>query len=163
MRQSVRKLSSIPILSPLLWRAEFGGALTGLLLASYTGVLIGVTAVPVWHENRKLIPGHFLTSCLGRASAILELFGFLVPATQFLGFAAASVEILIGIILELRHGRVHSPLHHGKSGWTMRIAGTLKGPIALLVRIIWHGSASSRQAAAACFLVGALCSRYAWI
>jgi hypothetical protein len=73
------------------------------------------------------------------------------------------VLFLIGIILELRHGRVHSPLHHGKSGWTMRIAGTLKGPIALLVRIIWHGSASSRQAAAACFLVGALYSRYAWI
>jgi hypothetical protein len=45
----------------------------------------------------------------------------------------------------------------------MRIAGTLEGPIALLVRISWHGSANGRYAAAACFLVGALCSRYAWI
>jgi hypothetical protein len=45
----------------------------------------------------------------------------------------------------------------------MRIAGSLEGPIALLVRIFWYGSANGRYAAAACFLVGALCSRYAWI
>jgi formate-dependent nitrite reductase membrane component NrfD len=38
----------IPFLSPLRWVGEFAGALTGLLLASYTGVLIGATAIPVW-------------------------------------------------------------------------------------------------------------------
>jgi formate-dependent nitrite reductase membrane component NrfD len=152
-----------PFLPPSRWVGEFAGALTGLLLASYTGVLLGATAIPVWHENRKLLPGHFLTSGLGGASAILELFGFLVPATQILGFAAATIETLIGFMLELRHGRVDAPLHHGKSGWTMRIAGTLEGPIALLVRILWHDSANGRYTAAACFLVGALCSRYAWI
>jgi hypothetical protein len=150
-------------LSPLRWVGEFTGAVTGLLLASYTGVLIGATAIPVWHENRRLLPPHFLTSGLGGSSAILEFFGFLVPATQILGFAAAGIETMIGVILELRHGRVDAPLHHGRSGWTMRIAGTLEGPIALLVRILWHGSANGRYAAAACFLFGALCSRYAWI
>jgi len=153
----------IPFLSPLRWVGEFAGALTGLLLASYTGVLIGATAIPVWNVNRRLLPGHFLTSGLGGSSAILELFGFLVPATQILGFATAGVETLIGFLLELRHGRVDAPLHHGKSGWTMRIAGTLEGPIALIIRILWHGSANGRHAAAVCFLVGALCSRYAWI
>ena len=152
-----------PFLPPLRWIGEFAGALTGLLLASYTGVLIGATAIPVWNENRLLLPGHFLTSGLGGSSAILELFGFLVPATQILGFATAGIETLIGFILELRHNRVHAPLHHGKSGWTMRIAGTLEGPIALLIRILGHGSANGRYVAAACFLVGALCSRYAWI
>jgi formate-dependent nitrite reductase membrane component NrfD len=152
-----------PFLPPLRWVGEFAGALTGLLLASYTGVLIGATTIPVWHQNRRLLPAHFLTSGLGGSSAILELFGFLVPATQILGFAAASIETLIGFILELRHGRVDVPLHHGKSGWTMRIAGSLEGPIALLIRILWHGSANGRYAAAVCFLVGALCSRYAWI
>jgi formate-dependent nitrite reductase membrane component NrfD len=152
-----------PFLPPLRWIGEFAGALTGLLLASYTGVLIGATAIPVWNVNQRLIPGHFLTSGLGGASAILELFGFLVPATQFLGFAAASIETLVGFLLELRHGRVQAPLHRGKSGWTMRIAGTLEGPIALIIRILWHGSANGRYAAATCFLVGALCSRYAWI
>jgi hypothetical protein len=152
-----------PLLLPLRWVGEFTGAVTGLLLASYTGVLIGATAIPVWYENRKLLPAHFLTSGLGGSSAILEFFGFLLPATQILGFVAAGIETVIGIILELRHHRVDAPLHHGKSGWTMRIAGTLEGPIALLVRILWHGSANGRYSAAACFLLGALCSRYAWI
>ncbi|MGB9069708.1 MAG: NrfD/PsrC family molybdoenzyme membrane anchor subunit [Candidatus Acidiferrales bacterium] len=152
-----------PLLPPLRWVGEFAGAVTGLLLASYTGVLIGATAIPVWHENRRLLPAHFLTSGLGGSSAILEFFGFLVPATQILGLAAAGVETLIGMMLEFRHRRVDAPLHHGKSGWTMRIAGTLEGPVALFVRIFSKGSAHGRYAAAACFLVGALCSRYAWI
>jgi formate-dependent nitrite reductase membrane component NrfD len=152
-----------PFLPPLRWAGEFAGAVTGLLLASYTGVLIGATAIPVWHENRRLLPAHFLASGLGGSSAILELFGFLVPATQILGFAATGVETLMGFKLELRHSRVDRPLHHGKSGWTMRIAGTLEGPVALFIRILGRGSAHSRYAAAACFLVGALCSRYAWI
>jgi Polysulphide reductase, NrfD len=152
-----------PFLPPLQWLAEFAAAITGPLLASYTGVLIGATAIPVWHENRLLLPGHFLTSGLGGSAAILELFGFLVPATQILGFATTTIETLIGVILELRHGRVHAPLHEGKSGWTMRIAGALEGPIALIVRILWHGSANGRHAAAICLLVGSVSSRYAWI
>jgi formate-dependent nitrite reductase membrane component NrfD len=153
----------LPFLLPLQWLAEFAAALTGLLLASYTGVLIGATAIPVWHENRLLLPGHFLTSGLGGSAAILELFGFLVPATQILGFATTTIETLIGFILELRHGRIYAPLHEGKSGWTMRIAGALEGPIALIIRIFWHSSANGRHAAAICFLVGSVSSRYAWI
>ena len=76
---------------------------------------------------------------------------------------AAGLETAIGIILELRHGRVSLPLHEGKSGITMRIAGGLEGPVALLVRILWHGNAAARYAAAICFLLGSVSSRYAWI
>jgi formate-dependent nitrite reductase membrane component NrfD len=153
----------VPFLPLLQWPVEFFAAVTGLLLASYTGVLLGATAVPVWHENRRLLPAHFLTSGLGGSSSILELVGFLLPATQILGFAAAAIETIIGIILELRHGRVSAPLHHGKSGVTMRIAGALEGPIALLIRMLWHSHASARYAAAICFLLGSVSSRYAWI
>src|SRR5271168_4099473 len=66
-----------PFLVVLLWPLEGAAAITGLLLASYTGVLVGATAIPVWHENRELLPAHFLTSGLGGAAAILELAGFL--------------------------------------------------------------------------------------
>jgi hypothetical protein len=52
----------------------------------------------------------------------------------------------VGLILELLHTRVAAPLHHGKSGWTMRIAGSLEGPIALIIRILWHAEASGRRA-----------------
>jgi Polysulphide reductase, NrfD len=152
-----------PFFPPLRWVGEFGGALTGLLLASYTGVLIGATAIPVWHENRRLLPAHFLTSGLGGSSAILELFGFLVPATQILGFAAASVETVMGALLEVRKRPVDAPLHHGRSGWTLRIGGFLEGPTALLVRVFWGSLPTGRFAAAVCFLLGALLSRYGWI
>ena len=161
--EAIRYGVQLPLLAQIGWLGEFSGAITGLLLASYTGVLLGATAIPVWHEHRHLFPAHFLTSGMGGSAAILELFGFLSPVTQFIGFAATGVETLVGLLLELRHRRVDAPLHHGKSGWTMRIAGTLEGPVALLVRILWHGAANGRYAAAACFLLGALCSRYAWI
>jgi hypothetical protein len=161
--EAIRYGLQLPLLPQIAWLGEFGGAITGLLLASYTGVLIGATAIPVWHQHRHLLPAHFLTSGLGGSAAILELLGFLLPVTQFIGFAAAGVETLIGLLLELRHKRVDAPLHHGKSGWTMRIAGALEGPVALLIRIFWHGSPGGRWAAAICFLLGSVSSRYAWI
>lgn len=149
--------------SSLLWIAEGAGALMGLLLASYTGVLIGATAIPVWSENRKLLPAHFLTSGLGGSAGILELAGFLIPATQLIGFAAAGIETAVGGIIELQRNKVNEPLHHGRSGWTMRIGGVLEGPVALLVRIFFGSQPLGREAAAICFLVGALLSRYGWI
>ena len=151
------------LLPALYWIGLFTGCITGLLLASYTGVLVGATAIPVWHENRKLLPAHFLTGGLGGCSALLELFGFLLPATQFIGFAASTIETLIGAYLELHHRRVDAPLHHGRSGWTMRLAGTLAGPVSLIIRAVWHASATGRHVAAIAFLCGALCTRYAWV
>ena len=153
----------LPLLPQIAWLGEFGGAITGLLLASYTDVLIGATAIPVWHEHRHLLPAHFLTSGLGGFAAILELPGFLLPIALFIGFAAPGAETLVGAILKARPSRVDAPLHHGKSGWMMRIAGALEGPIALLVRIFRHGSSNGRYAAAICFLHGSCSSRYAWI
>jgi hypothetical protein len=79
------------------------------LLASYTGVLIGATAIPVWSQNRKILPAHFPTSGLGDASGVLEVFGFLIPATQILGFVASAIETLLDIFLEVRKRPVDAP------------------------------------------------------
>jgi hypothetical protein len=152
-----------PFLYSLLWLGEGSGAITGLLLAGYTGVLIGATAIPVWSENRELLPAHFLTSGLGGSAAILELAGFLIPATQVLGLAASGIETLIGIVIEVRGRPVDAPLHHGRSGKALRIAGFLEGPAALLLRVFWGASHTGRYAAAVCFLLGSLLSRYAWV
>ena|SRR5579884_2797298 len=150
--------------SLLVWAAEIVGALLGLVLLSYTAVLLSVTAVPVWSENRRLLPGHFVAASLGSASAFLELFGFLVPATQIVGLAASAWETLVGAAIEFRGRAVDRPLRHGKCGWAARIGGTLAGPVALALRI-FGGSASAegREWAAICFISGALASRYAWL
>jgi hypothetical protein len=152
-----------PFLLSLLWLGEGSAAITGLLLASYTGVLIGATAVPVWSQNRELLPAHFLTSGLGGSAAILELAGFLIPATQVLGFVASGIETLIEIFFDLRKRPVDVPLHHGRSGKALRVAGLLEGPAALLLRAFFGASHTGRYAASVCFLLGSLLSRYAWI
>jgi formate-dependent nitrite reductase membrane component NrfD len=146
----------------LNWAGEGTAALTGLLLAAYTGVLIGATANPVWSHNRKSIPAHFLTSALGGAAGILELVGFLIPATQILGIAAAVLETLLGVHFEISRLPVNAPLHRGKSAVAFRVAGVLAGPVALVLRLASDG-APARRAAAICFLCGSLLSRYAWI
>ncbi len=105
-----------PLLVGLGWIGEALAAVTGLLLASYTGVLIGATAIPVWFSNRRILPPHFLTSGLGSSAGILELAGFLVPATQVLGFLAAGMETLFEVSFVVRRRTVDGPLHHGLSG-----------------------------------------------
>jgi hypothetical protein len=152
-----------PLWINLRWIGELTAAITGLLLASYTGVLIGATAIPVWSQNREILPPHFLTSGLGGSSGILELFGFMVPTTQILGFVASGLETLLDIFLEVRKRPVDAPLHHGKSGWTLRVAGFVEGPASLLLRLFLGGRPGGRYAAAVCFIAGALLSRYGWI
>jgi hypothetical protein len=147
----------------LTWVAEIFGAVLGLILLSYTAVLLGVTAVPVWSENRRLLPGHFVASSIGAASALLELLGFLIPATQFVGLAASAWETVVGASIELRGRAVDEPLRRGRSGLAARIGGTLAGPVALLLRIFEGSSAGGRELAAVCFVAGALVSRYAWL
>ena len=75
------------------WDLHFGAAIFGTLLATYTGVLIGATAIPAWFLHRTLLPIHFGTAGLGSAAGVLELLGHRIAALNFLGFYAAAVEI----------------------------------------------------------------------
>lgn len=128
----------------LEWASEIVAALTGLILASYTSVLLGVTAIPVWSENRKLVPVVFLTGGLGSAAAALELLGFLIPVTQFIGIVASAVETLVAIIIELRGRYVDRPLREGAVGWLTRTGALLAGPVSLLLRIFWGHNSGAR-------------------
>src|ERR1043166_7008278 len=71
----------------------FGSAIFGALLATYTGVLIGATAIPAWFLHRMFLPIHFGTAGLGSAAALLELLGHRIAALNFIGFYAATVEL----------------------------------------------------------------------
>src|SRR5207302_8400105 len=43
----------------------FGSAIFGVLLATYTGVLIGATSIPAWFLHHLLLPIHFGAAVLG--------------------------------------------------------------------------------------------------
>ncbi|MBA3961373.1 MAG: polysulfide reductase NrfD [Chthoniobacterales bacterium] len=137
----------------------FGAALFGLGLATYTGVLLGATAIPAWFLHRTLLPIHFGTAGLGCAAAILELLGFQTRPLFVLGMLAAIVEALLWIWLEIdKHGAADRALHRGGSGWLIRAGEILSGPLSIIFRLT-----NLVPLAAISFLLGALCSRFGWI
>jgi formate-dependent nitrite reductase membrane component NrfD len=137
----------------------FGAAIFGTLLATYTGVLIGASAIPAWFLHRILLPIHFGTAGLGSAAALLELLGHRIAALNFLGFYAAAVETALLIWLSIdKHGAADRAIHEHASGWLIRIGEILNGPLALILR-----SFGLVPFAAISFLVGALVSRFGWI
>src|SRR5262245_56669711 len=79
----------------------FGSAIFGTLLATYTGVLIGATAIPAWFLHHRLLPIHFGTAGLGSAAALLELLGHRIAALNALGLFAAAVETVLLIWLSI--------------------------------------------------------------
>ncbi len=107
-----------------------GSAFWGVLLATYTGVLLGVTAIPAWFLHRVLLPIHFGSAGLGSAAALLELLGHRVAPLSALGFLAAAIETALWIWLEIdKHGAADRALHEGSAGWLIRGGELFSGPI----------------------------------
>jgi formate-dependent nitrite reductase membrane component NrfD len=137
----------------------FGSAIFGTLLATYTGVLIGATAIPAWFLHRTLLPIHFGTAGLGSAAGLLELLGHRIAALNFLGYYAAAVETALLIWLSLdKHGPADRAIHEHASGWLIRTSEFLTGPVALVLRFF-----GVVPFAAVSFMVGSLMSRFGWI
>jgi len=137
----------------------FGSAIFGTLLATYTGVLIGATAIPAWFLHRTLLPIHFGTAGLGSAAGLLELLGHRIAALNFLGYYAAGVESVLLIWLSLdKQGAANRAIHEHGSGWLIRIGEVLNGPLAIVLRLF-----GLIPFAALSFLIGALVSRFGWI
>ncbi|MBV8597335.1 MAG: polysulfide reductase, partial [Actinobacteria bacterium] len=61
-------------LKPVKLAAEAVAALAGPPLATYTGVLLSDTAIPVWHEGRHELPWIFGASAAASAGAAAALF-----------------------------------------------------------------------------------------
>jgi hypothetical protein len=110
---------------------------TGLVMATYTGVLLGVTAIPEWKNNAHFLPVHFGASSLGAAVSMLELRGHRDDALQALGVGATLFE---------------TGAELGK------LAGVLSGPVPFFLRLF-----GKRKAAAACSVVGSIITRFAWV
>jgi formate-dependent nitrite reductase membrane component NrfD len=136
-----------------------GTALSGAVLATYTGVLLGATAVPVWSAHHKLLPFHFGIVGLGSAACVLELLGFRLSALNAVALTVAAAETVVGIWLELaRQGATARAIHEGTPGRLLRAAALLTGPVPLILRIF-----DLVPIAGVCFLVGAVSSRYGWV
>lgn len=120
-------------------------ALTGLVMSSYTGVLLGATAIPVWKRHVELLPSHFAASGLASAVSLLELRGHRSDALNALALGASLFEGISGYAVEERTA-------------LLRISEALSGSVPFLLRLF-----GKRKAAAAATLLGSLITRFAWV
>ncbi len=125
-------------------------AATGLVMSSYTGVLIGATVIPVWNHNIGTLPIHFAASGMSSAVSMLELLGSESHALNLLGIGASAYEVYEGFALESKRDRRNEPLRKGWSGAMVRAGGVLSGPVALGLRVAYAitGNRKLRRAAA---------------
>jgi formate-dependent nitrite reductase membrane component NrfD len=150
--------------------AQIVSALTGLILSTYTGVLIGATATPLWNEHVSTLPIHFAASGVASSVSLLELAGNESKALNRIAIGAALAETAMGASIEVRRTASTKPLRHGISGWAMRGAGLLSGPLPLTLRLIASFTSGSRtrrrnlqRAAAVSSLLGSFLTRFAWV
>lgn len=114
------------------------GAL-GLLLAGYTGVLLGATAVPLWARRSLLLGPLFLSSALSTAAAAVSLVRSFArrghdPALARFEQVAALVESALLLAWLAGLGRSGKPLNEGRHGKAIRhgVAGVgLAAPLVL--------------------------------
>jgi formate-dependent nitrite reductase membrane component NrfD len=110
-------------------------AVSGSMLSTYTGVLIGNTAVPIWNATRRRLPLWFATSSATSLASLLEVLG--MPRRRY-SIAAKATEVLATGAVERAAAAagVARPLHEGKSGAMWRGAKWLG--IASLAATIIH-------------------------
>ncbi len=139
---------------------------TGVVLSTYSGVLIGATAIPVWNENIGTLPHHFAASGVNSAVSILELLGHDDSrGLNSLGIAASAYEVYEGFELETKRTRANEPVHKGLSGAIVRTGGVLSGPVPLALRVAYAvtGNRNLRRAASWSSIAGSLLTRVGWI
>jgi len=155
------------------WRAALAAAdLTaagaGLVLATYTGVLLGATVIPVWAAHHRMLPFEFGISSLGAAASLVELLGgFTVPLNR-VAMAAAAIETALWVYRARKPGSGtqgprtanHAPRTAHRAP---RTAGLLSGPTALILRLAGLAFLPARAGAAAAAIAGSLLLRYGWL
>lgn len=95
------------------------GAVSGAMLSTYTGVLVGNTAIPIWDATRTRLPIHFAASSASSLASLLELLGH---ERRGYSIAAKAAELATGVAVEraARAAGLDAPLREGRSGWMWR-------------------------------------------
>jgi Polysulphide reductase, NrfD len=143
---------------PRLGRAgAFTSAFAGPALATYTGVLVADTAIPVWHEAGSHLPFVFAAGAAMSAGAAVTLItpaAHAAPARR-LALGAAVAELALTHDMERRLGFVGEPYREGVAGRFSRAAKALTAAGAVAT------AARRPRAGALALLAGAMCTRWA--
>jgi formate-dependent nitrite reductase membrane component NrfD len=149
-------------LRPVRIAASIVSTLAGPPLATYTGVLVADTAVPVWHEGRHELPWIFGASAAASAGAAASIFVPPRDAGPARRLAAAGVlaEGALMQAMELRLGMVGEVYRQGAAGkFSWAAKGLSLAGAALLARR-GRKSRTSAVLGGALVCAGELCLRW---
>ena len=152
------------------------GSVFGLIVASYTGVLLSSTAVPIWARAKYLLGPLFLTSALSTGLSGLSLLLSLGRPRHDTLERLDRAEIIamgteLGLLASLipTLGPLGKPLVKGRTG-TIFMSGTvlcgLLLPLFVKLGFKLSGKATPRTTnifVSSLVLIGGLLLRYAWI
>lgn len=150
-------------LKPIKILAEAVSTLSGPPLATYTGVLIADTAVPVWHDGRHELPWIFGASATASAGAAASIF---VPPrdagpARRLAVAGVLAEGALMQAMELRLGKVGEVYRRGPAGKFSWAAKGLATAGAAVLATRGRKSRTSAVLGGAMVCAGELCLRWA--
>jgi formate-dependent nitrite reductase membrane component NrfD len=150
-------------LKPVKLMAEAVSTLAGPLLATYTGVLVADTSVPVWHEGRRELPWIFAASAAASAGAAACIF---VPPSEAgpasrVAVAGVLAEGALMQLMELRVGETGEVYHEGAAGKLSLAAKGLATTGAALLGLRGRKSRTAAVLGGALVCAGELCLRWA--
>lgn len=137
-------------------------ALAGAALATYTGVLIGNTAVPIWNVTRRRVPPWFAASAAAGLGSLLELVAPASPVTRVFATAGKTAELIGARAVERAADAagVAQPLRTGASSAWWRASKWLGA--ASLVATAWPSRHRARSViAGALGTAAAIAARFA--
>jgi formate-dependent nitrite reductase membrane component NrfD len=146
--------------------AALGTAAGGLMLAGYTGVLLGNTANPLWQGRRCMLPVLFTASAMASTAGVLELLplnGREEEVVRRFGVIGKVSEAASMMVMERRssiHPDAAKGLKEGKGGVLWKAAEVMV-VAGIVLSAIPVKSPFKRRLSGALTTVGALCLRYA--
>lgn len=154
------------------WLGTFGrymsyaAGLFGLALATYTGVLVGNSVIPLWYLARTILPVLFGASGLASAVSILDILSPDPASKRILriaGTAGRVAELAAGVAMERAVAKVPRaaiPLRQGGTGVIWR-GGALLTAGSVVVSMLPGNGRWKRVTSGSLGALGSFCVRFA--
>ena len=155
-------LELLGILKPVKLAAELVASLFGPPLATYTGVLVANTAIPVWHDGRRELPWLFGASASASAGGVAAM---LVPPDEAgparrLAVAASLAELGLSQTMEHRLGETGAVYHEGAAGRFGKASKLLTATGAAVLATRGRRSRGAQALGGALVCAGGMCLRW---